>query len=115
LSFGYDFASDKRIPYNPAHTVGASLEIPWETGNVVVSGHYESLRFSDRANLSKLKPYFLLNAAFNQKIGNNFSVFAVLRNILNESYESFSDYPMPGITLTLGMRMQYETNRNDEK
>ena len=111
LSFGYRFASDKRIPYNPLHTMGGSLDIPWETGSLLISGHYESLRYSDRANLSKLKPYFLLNANLNQSIGKNFAVFAVLRNILNTSYESFSDYPMPGISLTLGMRAQFKTNQ----
>jgi vitamin B12 transporter len=108
LSFGYNFASDKRIPYQPLHTIGASLEVPWETGSVLVSGHYESLRFSDRANLSKLKPCFLLNVVFNQKIGKNFSVFAVMRNLLNQSYESFADYPMPGINITLGLKMVFE-------
>ena len=108
LSFGYDFASDKRIPYSPVHTIGASIEVPWETGSVSINGQYESLRFGDRANLTKLKPHFLLNAAVNQKIRNNFTAFVTLRNILNTSYESFNDYPMPGITLTLGLRMQFD-------
>jgi len=108
LSFGYDFADNKRIPYNPEHTIGASLEILWESGSVIISGQYESLRYNDRANLTQLKPHFLLNAAINQKIGKNFTIFGVLRNILNESYESFSDYPMPGITLTMGLRINLE-------
>jgi vitamin B12 transporter len=117
LSFGYDFASDKRIPYSPVHTIGGSLEVPWETGSVIISGHYEALRYSDRANLSILDPHFLLNATVNQKIGKNVAAFAVLRNILNQSYESFSDYPMPGITLTVGVRTQFEVfkNRGDNK
>jgi len=108
LSFGYDFDDDKRIPYSPVHTVGGSLEIQWESGSVIISGHYESLRYSDRANIALLKPHSLLNAAVNQKIGKNITAFGALRNILNESYESFSDYPMPGITLTLGMRTNLE-------
>jgi vitamin B12 transporter len=108
LSFGYDFASDKRIPYSPVHTIGGSLEIPWNSGSIIISGHYESLRYDDRANLTQLKPQFLLNATVNQKIGKNLTAFGVLRNILNESYQSFSDYPMPGITLTMGIRAQFE-------
>jgi len=110
LSFGYGFASNKRVPYNPAHTIGGSLEIPWGSGSVIISGHYESLRYDDRANLTQLRPHFLLNAAVNQKTGKYLTVFGVLRNILNESYQSFNDYPMPGITLTLGMRLQYEAD-----
>jgi len=108
LSFGYNFADDKRIPYSPMHTIGGSLEIPWESGSVIISGHYESLRYNDRANITQLKPHFLLNATVNQKIGENLTIFGVLRNILNESYESFSDYPMPGITLIMGLRANLE-------
>jgi len=108
LSFGYEFADNKRIPYSPMHTIGVSLEVPWESGSVIISGHYESLRYNDRANLTHLKPVFLLNATINQKIGKNLTVFGVLRNILNTSYESFSDYPMPGITLTMGLRANLE-------
>ena len=108
LSFGYTFASDKRIPYNPEHTIGGSLDFVWATGSLLISGHYESQRYHDRANITVLKPVFLLNTAVNQKIGNNLTVFGALRNILNNSYESFYDYPMPGFTLTLGLRVNME-------
>jgi len=108
LSFGYDFSSDKRIPYSPEHTIGGSISFAWETGSFLISGHYESRRFQDRSNLVKLDPHFLLNAHISQKTGRYFSFFTVLRNILNASYESFYDYPMPGFTLTIGMRMNLE-------
>jgi len=114
LSFGYNFNDDKRIPYNPMHTIGASLDIQWGSGSIIISGHYESLRYADRANLSKLKPYFLLNATVNQNIGKNFKVFCILKNILNESYQSFSDYPMPGFTFTLGIKTNFEV-KNEKK
>ncbi|MDR0456900.1 MAG: TonB-dependent receptor, partial [Treponema sp.] len=107
LSYGYTFASAQRIPYSPEHTFGGSLDIEWETGSLLISGHYESLRYHDTANLTVLQPHFLLNVAVNQKIGKNLAAFGILRNILNESYESFYDYPMPGITLTVGMRVNF--------
>ncbi|MDR2943212.1 MAG: TonB-dependent receptor [Treponema sp.] len=108
LSFGYGFADNKRIPYSPEHTAASSLEISWNTGSIIISANYESLRYNDRANVTELKPHFLLNASVNQKTGKNLAFFAALRNILNESYESFADYPMPGITLTLGLRANLE-------
>jgi vitamin B12 transporter len=108
LSFGYTFESDKRIPYNPEHTIGGSLDISWGKGSLLISGHFESVRYNDRPNLAELKPYVLLNATVNQKIGQYLTVFGALRNILDTSYESFYDYPMPGITLTLGLRTQFE-------
>ncbi|MCL2126616.1 MAG: TonB-dependent receptor [Treponema sp.] len=107
LSFGYSFASDKRIPYNPEHTVGFSLDISWGGGSLLISGYYESLRYVDRPNFNELMPYFLLNATLNQEISNYLSVFGSLRNILNTSYETYMDYPMPGISLTLGVKVQF--------
>jgi outer membrane receptor protein involved in Fe transport len=96
------------VPYNPEHTIGGSLGVLWNGGSLLISGHFESIRYNDRANLTALEPYFLLNTTVNQKIGEYFSAFAALRNILNTSYESFYDYPLPGITLTLGMRVEFK-------
>jgi vitamin B12 transporter len=108
LSYGYSWGSDKRIPYMPADTVGASLDISWDSGSFLLSGHYESLRYADTTNLSVLEPFFLLNAALNQRFGDYLSAYGTLRNILNKPYESYLDYPMPGTTLTLGMRVLFE-------
>jgi vitamin B12 transporter len=116
LSYGYTWDSGKRIPYMPMHTIGASLDIPWKTGSLFISGHYETLRFADTGNITKLDPYFLMNITVNQKLGGSFTVFAAGRNILNTSYESFDGYPMPGFTLTLGLKMNFDipTEKADE-
>ena len=114
LCYGYTFDSDKRIPYSPEHTIGGSLDFLWDKGSLLISGHYESLRYHDTANLTELKPHFLINAVVNQKAGKNLSVFGALRNILNKSYESFYDYPMPGTTLTLGLRTNIEIKRSEK-
>ena len=108
LSYGFTYDSNKSIPYNPEHTINGSLGFFWQTGSLSLSGQYESLRYHDVANITELKPIFLLNAGFNQNIGSYFTLIASLRNILNKSYESFYDYPMPGITFTLGMRANLE-------
>ncbi|MDR2742568.1 MAG: TonB-dependent receptor [Treponema sp.] len=114
LSGDLDFASDKRIPYMPRHLLGVSLDIHWNTGarrpggSLSVSGHYESLRFADTGNIVKLDPFFLLNITVNQGIGKNITAFGSLRNALNTHYVSFAEYPMPGLTVTLGLRMNFE-------
>jgi vitamin B12 transporter len=120
LSYGYDYSSNKRIPYMPLHSAGFSIKIPWNTGgsrnpagswrpagSLTISGHYEGLRYADVGNFTELLPYFLLNANVNQEINKNLSAFFILRNILNQSYESFNDYYMPGLTATLGLRMNF--------
>jgi vitamin B12 transporter len=104
LSYGYTWNDTKRIPYQPMHTVGAGLDISWKSGSLLVSGHYESLRYYSVTNLVALDPYLLLTININQNIGGHLNVFTVLRNLLNQSYESYNRYPMPGITLTMGLR-----------
>jgi vitamin B12 transporter len=108
LSYGYTWADEKRIPYLPMHTVGASVDISWGSGSLLFSGHYESLRYYSTTNLIELDPYCLLTLNLNQKVG-NFTVFTVLRNLLNQSYESYNRYPMPGISLTVGARWNWES------
>ncbi|MDR0524974.1 MAG: TonB-dependent receptor [Spirochaetaceae bacterium] len=108
LSYGYTWQSEKRIPYMPEHTAGLSLDVSWGTGSVLLSGHYETLRYGDTSNTAKLDPHFLLTLAVNQEIGQNFNVFATFRNMTNTSYESFKDYPMPGFNFTLGVRAVFD-------
>jgi outer membrane cobalamin receptor len=86
------------------HTIGLSLDAAWATGSVLLSAHYESVRYYSITNMIELTPYFLLNLNVSQEIGEHFRVFTVLRNIFNESYESYNRYPMPGFSLTAGMR-----------
>jgi vitamin B12 transporter len=108
------FASEVRMPYMPMHTLGLSMEFLWKTGSFLVSGHFESSRHTSADDSKKsLDPYFLFNANFNQKIGANVSFFAVLKNILNISYQSLVDYPMPGISATLGIRFNIEPGQEN--
>jgi vitamin B12 transporter len=108
LSSDYTWEDELRIPYQPMHTVGASLDLFWGSGSFLVSGHYESVRYTSRTNLVELDPYFLLTVNVNQNVGEHFTVFTIVRNLLNQSYESHYGYPMPGLTVTLGIRMNIE-------
>jgi outer membrane cobalamin receptor len=119
LSNGYTWSSEKRIPYMPMHTIGASLDFSWgakdspKAGSLSISGHYEDIRFANTSNITKLDPYFLLNANVNQQLGKSLTAFITARNILNISYESMAEYPMPGITITLGMRFNIEPKQEE--
>jgi vitamin B12 transporter len=109
LSGDLSFSDALRIPYMPMHTFMLSLEIPWKTaakklpGSLSVSGRYESIRFADTRNINELDPSFLLNATYNQRVSQNFSLFGKINNALNTGYVSFADYPMPGISFCFGL------------
>ena len=111
LSYGYTFDTEMRIPYMPMHSVGFTVEVPWKLGDknlpgaFIVSGQFQSLRYADTANLKELDPYFVMNIDMNQRINDYFTAFLGVRNVLNTSFESFTNYPMPGITIITGVRV----------
>jgi vitamin B12 transporter len=107
LSGNLAFADSYRIPYMPTHIIGGSADLMWKTGSLLVSAHYESTRYADTLNELVLDPHCIIHATINQDIGKNFTAFASLRNILNAHYESFAGYYMPGITLTVGVRVKF--------
>jgi vitamin B12 transporter len=110
LNDDLDFDDALRIPYMPMHIIGASVDLPWNasspasSGSFLASAHWESARYADTLNHMELAPYCLVNVTVNQNVGKNFTVSAALRNLLNELYTSFAEYPMPGLNLTLGCR-----------
>ncbi|MCL2478281.1 MAG: TonB-dependent receptor [Treponema sp.] len=116
LNSGLSFYDNIRIPYMPMHTITASLEFPWVTtrnkfpGSLTVSCHFESIRYVDTQNNTALDPVFLMNIGYNQRVSKNFGVFGKITNVLNANYVSYSDYPMPGINITLGLNMNFEGN-----
>ncbi|MDR2193374.1 MAG: TonB-dependent receptor [Treponema sp.] len=113
LTEDFTFASNIRMPYMPEHAFSAALEARWNTGSgkegsVRLSGHYTGTRYTETLNVVRLKPYMLLNAALNQRITARLTAFLALRNLLNMSYVSIQDYPMPGFTVTMGMSAKFE-------
>ncbi|MDR0539888.1 MAG: TonB-dependent receptor, partial [Spirochaetaceae bacterium] len=106
LSYGYKWKDAKRIPYQPMHTAGASVDVSWGSGSVMFQAHYESLRYYTVTNTIELAPYLLLNLNISQNVSEHIRLFAIFRNLLNRSYESYNRYPMPGLNITLGARWQ---------
>jgi outer membrane cobalamin receptor len=111
LSGDATFADSYRIPYMPTHIIGGSLDLVWNTGSFMLSAHYETTRYADTLNKMVLDPYCVVHATVNQQTGKAFTVFASLRNFLNAHYESFAEYYMPGISLTLGIRTKFEVSK----
>jgi hypothetical protein len=56
----------------------------------------------------RLAPFFLLTMSAFQHLDEHFAVFMTLRNVLNMSNESFKGAPMPGLTISLGLKVNFE-------
>jgi outer membrane receptor protein involved in Fe transport len=121
LTDDLNFEDNLRVPYMPAYIAGGSVDLPWNEdkpeseGSVFVSAHYEGLRFADTTNLLPMRPYLRFNVTVHQKVTRYFDAFFVVRNILNAHYESFYEHPMPGLTLTLGVRFSYDIPEKREE
>jgi len=107
LSGDLDFDTSFRIPYMPTHIIGGSVDLAWKTGSLLISAHYESMRYADTTNEIVLDPNCIVHATLNQNAGEHFTFFVSLRNILNVTYESFASYNMPGISLVCGVRGKF--------
>jgi hypothetical protein len=107
LNGDLDFENSFRIPYMPTHIIGGNVDLALKTVSLFISAHYESTRYADTMNQMPLDPHCVVHATVNQKVGNNFTFFASLRNILNTQYESFASYYMPGISLVIGVKANF--------
>jgi outer membrane receptor protein involved in Fe transport len=105
---GYGYTNPVRIPYMPTHIAGGSADLEWKTGSLVASAHWESRRYADILNQMPLEQYCLVNATVNQEIGKHLTLSANVRNALNWLYTSFAEYPMPGTSFTLSVRVKFE-------
>jgi outer membrane receptor protein involved in Fe transport len=77
-------------------------------GSLLLTAHYESIRYADTMNEMELEPHCIMHATVNQDLGKYLTAFVSLRNILNVHYESFAGYYMPGISFTAGVRVKFE-------
>jgi vitamin B12 transporter len=108
LGNGYTFDSDKRLPLMPVHIFGFTVDVPWKTGSFLVSGHFEGDRYTAEENTIRLAPFFLLTLSASQRINEHFTAFMTLRNVFNMPNETFQNVPMPGLTITLGLKINFE-------
>lgn len=100
---------DRRIPYQPVHSFGLGVDFLWRTGTLALSGRYAGERFTTVDNVTRLSPYFTMDADLTQRMG-NFAFLFSLKNAFGEDYSLVDGYPMPGTTVYTGLRVNYEKN-----
>jgi len=115
LSEGNTFENNRKIPNIPMHTFSLGITANWKSGNVTVTGHFESERFITVTNIESLPGFFKLDISFNQTFCKYFTLFANHTNCFNQMYQIQEGYPMPTGALQLGLKINYETNFLKEK
>ncbi len=103
LSAGYAFEDNKRLPNIPVHAIDTGFSYHRNKNNLSVNTHYQSLRYHEIENRSYLPSYFVVNIHYKRILTDHFSLLFSADNVFNESYESMSNYPMPGLFLRTGI------------
>ncbi len=106
LSGELTFADGKQMPYQPTHTLSLSLSDTVSILNWNLKTRYESRRYISTANVTALPPVFLLDAGLSVKISNTLEWYLDGRNLFGESYQLMDGYPMPGLSLTAGIKLR---------
>jgi len=104
----------KRIMWTPDFNGSASLSfnIPGkgkiQDYRIFAEANYMGKRYTTNANVTYVKPYTLVNLSAQMTVLSkkwDFTPYLRLDNILNTEYEAVVDYPMPGISGTLGIKI----------
>lgn len=99
-----DLTDGNHIMWTPDFTGSVIFSLNAGFAVFSVDASYTGKRYTDNLNVTYLKPYFLLNAGMDLTIWEHCIPYLKVNNILNESYESIPDYPMPGISIQLGLK-----------
>ncbi|MDI6792775.1 MAG: TonB-dependent receptor [bacterium] len=103
-----DKETDKYLRYKPRHKAELSLGYENASGlKINISADHTDSVFSDKSNTEKLDRYTLLNARISQQLGQNVELFCSGKNLLDEEYQIYKDYPMPGLTVSGGIKAKF--------
>lgn len=96
-----------RIMWTPDFTGAISLNMKTKKFNLGAEVSYTGKRYVSNLNKSIKKPYTLFNMYGTLLFWEKVTPYFRLDNILNTRYESIPDYPMPGISLQLGIKCNF--------
>ena len=120
LNLGYtylrakDEKTHKDLIYQPKHKLDCSLIYKDLNGFVFeLKGQFTDKRFhswEDPATYTqtiKVKRFFVLGINVSKKFKPGFTYFISIDNLLNKKYQVIRDYPMPGFSLTSGIKLEF--------
>lgn len=98
----------KKIMWTPDFVGSAEIQLNLKKLNYFFSANYTGKRYLTNMNISYLKPYTLFNTGLQFNNFKHFTPYIKIENILNTKYESIKNYPMPGRSLTLGIKSNFK-------
>lgn len=74
---------------------------------VELNGEFTSRRYHDAGNNTEVKSFYVLNLNASKKFSEMLTGYVSLENLLNYRYQVIKDYPMPGFSITGGMKLEF--------
>jgi len=90
--------------WTPDLTAAISTRFAFEYFTWSIDANYTGSRYTSNLNLYELEPYVLLNSSLEFTKIAWCTPYLRGENLLNTDYESAENYPMPGISLTVGIK-----------
>ena len=98
----------KRLIYQPENKVDLSLKYRGLNAFFCeAKGQFTDRRFHDAQNTINVKRFFVAGFNVSKKIKPGVTCFASIDNLLAREYQSIKDYPMPGFSLTSGLKVEF--------
>ncbi|MFH0856195.1 MAG: TonB-dependent receptor [Candidatus Omnitrophota bacterium] len=112
INYTYLMARDddthKYLVYQPKNKIDAALRYHDYNGlTVELKSQFTGVRFVDAANYNKVKSFFVLGLSVSRKFRHGLTCFAYIDNLLNRKYQVMQGYPMPGFSITGGLKAEF--------
>lgn len=114
LGLNYDFLmakndkSNKYLPYQPKHKVNFSLQYKDSKDLIIkLKCDFTDKRFDDFNNNIKVKRFYTLGVNASKKFNPLLTCYGAIDNLLDKKYQTKSGYPMPGFSITGGVKLEF--------
>lgn len=98
----------KFLTYQPRHKADLFINYNGLAGfNIGLQGQFVDRRFDNASNTIYVKRYYILSLRLSKDINRNANLFFNIDNLLNKKYQSIRGYPLPGFSITSGMKLEF--------
>jgi outer membrane cobalamin receptor len=103
-----DKNTHKDLAYQPRHKVDAALRYHDINGfTCEFIGQFTDRRYKDAENITPVKKFYVFGFNLSKKVNENITGYLWLKNIFDRKYEVIKDYPMPGFSITTGVKVTF--------
>lgn len=113
-NIGYSFLiarddkTHKYLVYQPKNKVDLALKYKGFNGlTFEVNGQYTGMRFGNDSNTVKVNRFFVINISASKKFKCGLTYLLAVDNLLNDKYQVISGYPVPGLSVTNGVKFEF--------